>query len=250
VNLLRDTGVIWYREILRYKRNPRYLAAQIFFPLLFIIALGFGFGGIVELEGDVKYLDFLASGVLVFFIAGGALGGGFNLIEERKEGYLKTVIIAPINRGAVILGKIAGRVTLSATQLIIFLGILTTFTSATLDKVWLTFLSLILMAAIFVCIGILVASFWGDAEEYRMMSSFVMLPLYFLSGMFFPVSTLPPWLEAIALVNPLTYAVDLFRYSLLGVHEFNLLLSSTLLATLLVASVTAATIAFDKKFRE
>ncbi len=250
MSLLYGTYVIWYREMLRYIRNYRYLLAQLLFPLIIIVALGFGFGGIVTMPMQgISYIQFLSSGILVFFVAGGAMGGGFNLIEERKEGFLKVVIIAPISRFAIILGKIAARCSFSTLQVLVFAGIIATFAPVRFELLWLTVLSLILMSAIFVCLGIIMACFLGDAEGYRMISGFFMFPIYFLSGIFFPVTSLPGWLEAIALVNPLTYAVDLFRYSLLGVHEFPLVWDAILLAVLSVILFVIATVLFDRKFR-
>jgi ABC-2 type transport system permease protein len=251
MSLLYDTYTIWYREMQRYKRNKRYLIAQFAFPLLLILGLGLGFNNIVNLPNtSINYLDFLSSGVLVFFVASGALGGGFNLIEERTQGFLKVVIVAPISRYAIILGKIAARITFSIVQVTIFVILLSLFASVSLSLLWLTILTLMVMAALFVCVGVLLASFLMDMEAYRMVSGFIMLPIYFLSGIFFPISTLPGVLRVIGEINPLTYAVDLFRYSLLGVHEFPLLLDVVLLVVLTLLVFVLATYFFDKKFRE
>lgn len=251
MSIIGDTYTIWYREMLRYKHNVRYVAAQIFFPLVFILVIGFGFNNIVELPThNLNYVQFLSSGILVFFIAGGALGGGMNLIEERIQGFLKTVIIAPVSRNSIILGKIAARGTLSTIQAVLFIAVISTFANITLEHWWLTLLSIAAMAALFVCLGIVLASFAKDPEKYRAITGFIMFPLYLLSGIFFPVATLPVALQVVARLNPVTYAVDLFRYSITGSHEISLVLDGVLLAVLAAVLFIAAARIFDWKFRD
>jgi ABC-2 type transport system permease protein len=237
--------------MLRYKRNVKYLIGSIIFPLIFILALGFGFNNIIKLPTEgIDYMDFLSSGVLVFVVASSALNAGFNLIEERTQGLLKTMIVAPVSAHSIILGKIAARITFSTVQVLLFLGLLSFIADISLSMIWLTVIALIIMAALFVCLGVVLASSLMDMEAYRMVSGVIMLPLYFLSGIFFPISTLPAVLQWIARINPLTYAVDLFRYSLLGIHEFNLLNDIILLSVLTVLTFLGATYLFDRKFRE
>ena len=251
MSFVYDTYVIWHREMMRYKRNVRYVIAQVFFPLLLIIGVGFGFNNIVNLPSlGVNYVKFLSSGVLVFFVASGAMGGGFNVIDERMKGFLKVVIVAPVSRMSIILGKVVARATFSTLQVAFFLLLFSFFTPIRTDMLWLTIVSIGLMAALFVCFGIALASMILDVERYQMVSGFILFPIYFLSGVFFPVTTLPVALQLVCRINPLTYAVDLFRYSVLGVHEFSLVWDGVLLAVLSVLFFIAATILFDRKFRE
>src|SRR3989344_9174842 len=126
MTLLIDAYTMWLREMLRYKRNWRYLIFQFIFPLIIIVIIGLGLGNIVSLGDNLSYIDFLSSGFLVFMIANGALGGGFNLIEERNNGFLKEVIVAPISRSSIILGKILARFTLGTLQVIFLVLILST----------------------------------------------------------------------------------------------------------------------------
>jgi ABC-2 type transport system permease protein len=251
MSLLYDTYTIWYREMMRYKRNRRYMIAQLIFPLILIFGLGLGFNNIITLPNkSINYIDFLSSGVLVFTVASGALGGGFNLIEERTQGFLKTVIVAPISRFSIILGKIAARITFSAVQVTLFVLLLSFVADIRLSHLWLTILTLMVMAALFVCVGVVLASFLMDLDAYRMVTGFIMLPIYFFSGIFFPISTLPVALQVVGRINPLTYAVDLFRFSLLGTHEFPLVLDAVLLGVLALVVFFVSAAVFDRKFRE
>lgn len=250
MTLLQDIYTIWLREILRYKKNWRYLIFQFVFPLILIIIIGFGLGNIVTLGKNLSYIDFLSSGFLVFMIANGSLGGGFNLIEERNNGFLKEVIVAPISRSSIILGKIVARVTLSTAQVVVLVLILSTMANLSLGMFHITLLSLILMTALFVCIGVILASYFQEAEVYRTLQGLIIFPLMFISGIFFPIDKLPGWLSWIAYVNPVSYAVDLFRYSVTGVHTMNLWTDIILLLILSVVTFFLATWLFDRKFRE
>jgi ABC-2 type transport system permease protein len=250
MTLLQDTYTMWLREMLRYKRNWRYLAFQFLFPLMIIILLGFGFGNIVNLGKNLSYLDFLSSGFLVFMIANGALGGGFNLIEERNNGFLREVIVAPISRSSIILGKIAGRTTLGTAQVIFLVLILSTMANLSLSMFYITLFALLLMTVLFVCIGVMIAAYFQEAEVYRTIQGMVVFPLMFISGIFFPIEQLPGWLKWIAYINPVTYAVDLFRYSVLGTHAIPLWIDYVLLITLSLVTFFGSVYLFDKKFRE
>lgn len=250
MSLLEDTYTMWLREIYRYKRNWRYLIFQFVFPLIIIVLLGYGFGSVVNLGGEVSYLQFITSGFLVFMIANGALGGGFNLIEDRTSGFLKEVIVAPVSRSSIILGKIAGRMSLGTLQVIIIVLLLSRLADLSLAAFHWTLLSLILMTVVFVCIGVIIASALQREEAYRTVQGLVIFPLMFISGIFFPIDTLPGWLSWIAYVNPVTYAVELFRYSLTGQHTIPIWADVVLLTLLSALTFILATWLFDRKFRE
>jgi ABC-2 type transport system permease protein len=251
MSLFYDTYVIWYREMLRYKRNKYYLLAQVLFPLILIMGIGFGLNNLITLPGkNLNYIDFLSSGILVFTVATGALNGGFNLIEERKDGFLKVVIVAPVSRYAIILGKIAARATFSAIQITLFLAVLSLFVDISFGMFWLVLLTVLFIAAVFVCLGVVLVSLVMDMERYRMITGFIMLPIYFLSGVFFPITALPAALQFVARINPLTYAVDLFRYATQGANEFSPRTDTILLTLLTIVLFVLATRLFDRKFRE
>jgi ABC-2 type transport system permease protein len=250
MTLLQDTYTMWLREMYRYRRNWRYLLFQFIFPFIIIIFLGYGFGNIVNLGEGVSYINFISSGFLVFMIANGALGGGFNLIEERNTGFLKEVIVAPVSRASIILGKIAGRLTIGTLQVVLLVILLSKLAGLSFAKFHLTLLALILMTALFVCLGVMLASLVREAEIYRSVQGLVVFPLMFVSGIFFPVDKLPQWLSWLAYANPVTYAVDLFRYSLTGRHVIPVWIGIVLLCVLSVVVFTLSTYLFDRRFRE
>jgi ABC-2 type transport system permease protein len=249
LDVLTDTYTIWLREMARYRRNIRYLIFQFVFPFILIVLLGFGFGSMINMPG-MSYLDFIGSGFLVFMIANGALGGGFNLIEERNNGFLREVIVAPVHRSSIILGKIAARVTLNTLQVLFLVIILSFMANLSLSEFHITFLALVLMTAMFVCVGVIMAAILKEAEVYRSVQGMVIFPLMFISGIFFPIDKLPLWLRWIAYANPVTYAVDLFRWSVLGKNIIPLWLDAVLLAVLSTGTFFFSVWLFDKKFRE
>jgi ABC-2 type transport system permease protein len=250
MTLLIDTYTMWLREILRYKRNWRYLGFQFLFPFMIIVLLGFGFGDLINLGQNISYIDFISSGFIVFMIANGGLGGGFNLIEERNNGFLREVIVAPVSRASIILGKIAGRATLSTAQVIVLVLVLSTMANLSLRNFHITLLSLILMTVLFVCVGVIIAAYFQEAEIYRTIQGMVVFPLMFISGIFFPIDRLPLWLKWISYVNPITYAVELFRFSVLGRNTLPIWISTTLLVVLSTSTFFLSVWLFDRKFRE
>jgi ABC-2 type transport system permease protein len=247
--LLGDAAVIARRELLRYRRDRAYWAGQLVFPLVVVGFIGFGLDRVVSLPTGASYLGHLASGVVALLVGSGAVGAGFTLIQERESGFLRVLLVAPISRTAMVLGKIAARLVASALLVALLLGLLATFTPLRLVHPWALGASVLGITAVFVALGVALAARLQGLDTFRVISALVTVPLYFVSGIFYPVSTLPAVTRILAYLNPLTYGVDLLRYGLLGVAEVDPRLSAALLALLTVLGVTAAVLAFDRSSR-
>lgn len=232
---LSDAWAIFLREVLRYRRDRAYWVGQLAFPLVFVAFIGFGLNDVVELPSGGSYVGFLASGMLVLVVGSGAVGGGFTLIQDREQGFLRALLVAPVSRAAIVLGKVAARLLASGVLVALLVAILATFTPVRPVHPLAIGLSVLGVTTSFVALGIALASRLASLESFRLLSGLVTVPIYLLSGMFYPIETLPVATKAIAYLNPLSYGVDLFRYGLLGEHEFPLALSGVLLALLSAA---------------
>jgi ABC-2 type transport system permease protein len=249
VSVLADTLTLVRREWLRYRRDRAYWVGQIAFPLLVIAFIGFGLDGVVTLPTGASYVSHVASGILALVIGSGAVGGGFTLIQDRESGFLRALLVAPVSRTSLVLGKIVARVLGSALLVAVLVAALATFTPLGLPHPGAAALALVGVTTSCVALGIVLASSLRSLESFRFLAALVTVPLYLLSGIFYPVSTLPAPTRLLAHANPLTYGVDLFRYGLLGVHELPVAASALLLVLLTAASAALAVAVFDRRSR-
>jgi ABC-2 type transport system permease protein len=181
-------------------------------------------------------------------VGAGAVGGGFTLIEDRESGFLRALLIAPVSRTSIVLGKLTARMAASVVLVAILVAVLAIFTPLRLPGFGASLAALFAIGsvtAIFVALGISIASRLRRLESFRLLAALVTVPLYLFSGIFYPISTLPLPMRIVAHVNPLTYGTDLLRYALLGVSELPLALSFLILGLLAVAATGLAVAAFE-----
>lgn len=244
--LVADAATILRREVLRYRRDRAYWAGQVIFPLVVVGFIGFGLDDVVDLPTGASYLGHVASGTLALLVASGGVGGGFSLIQDRESGFLRALRVAPVSPASLVLGKIAARWLASLVLVGVLLAVLALFTPLRLPHPGALLLSVTAITAAFVALGVALASRLRSLESFRVLSALVTIPLYLLSGILYPVTTLPAVSGALARLNPLTYGVDLMRHGLLGIHEFAPALSALLLVLLTAAAVWGAVVVFAR----
>lgn len=247
--VLSDLAALTGRELRRYARDRAYWVGQIVFPLVFVGFVGFGLDKVVHLPTGTSYVGHLATGLLALLVGSGAVGGGFSLIEDRASGFLRALLVAPVARTPIVLAKLLARALASLGLVAGLGGLLALFTPVRVVDPLAGAFAVIAITSIFVALGIAVAIPLRRLDSFRLLAALVTVPLYLFSGIFYPVSTLPPPTRWIALVNPLTYGVDLLRYALLGVHELPLARSVGLLAVLTALAVAGAVAVFDRGTR-
>ncbi len=245
--LLEDVGTIFYRELLRYKRQRMYLLGQILLPVLAVIFIGLPVEG---MEPEAGFASFFASGIMMLTVSSGGIGGGYTLLEDVQQGFLRPILVAPIARTAIVVGKILARLLLSfllvAAMFVVFLS----FTDLELAHPGLAIGALAAVTFGFVGLGIWLATQLRHLESFRFFAVFITVPLYFLSGMFFPVHSMPTPMRILASVNPLTYGIDLFRYSVTRFHEFNLWLDALVVLAFAVLMTLLAAFAFERRLTQ
>ncbi|EKE14053.1 MAG: hypothetical protein ACD_12C00692G0002 [uncultured bacterium] len=216
--------ILWLRQLKRSIRSRSRIIGSLGQPVLFLIALGFGFGPIFKKAGAGNYINFLVPGVIAQGILFTAVFSGIELIWDRQFGFLKETLVAPVSRFNIMLGRTLGGATISTLQgLMIFLiTLFIGFRPYSLVILPLFLIVMFLIALLFTALGTIIASMLEDFHGFQLIMNFLVMPLFFLSGALFPLDELPKLLASITKINPLTYGVDGLRGSLTNLSHFSL----------------------------
>ncbi len=210
---------MWLREMLRFSRSKSRIIGALATPLFFLIILGTGFSSSFQVRGGGAFdKSFLAPGLIGMAVLFSSIMGGVSILWDREFGFLKEILIAPVSRFFVSLGKAIGSVTTAMIQGILIL-VIAWFTGVRYVSIYGVLLGIAVMFISgigFIGLGIAIASRIESHEGFQMVMSFLTMPLVLLSGAFFPIANLPGWLKTLVYANPLTYGVEALRWSLLG----------------------------------
>jgi len=216
--------IMWLRQIKKYLRSKSRIVGSLAQPILFLVALGFGFGPIFQKAGGGNYIDFLAPGIIAMSVLFTAMFNGIEVIWDRQFGFLKETLVAPVSRYSVMLGRTLGGATVASIQgVVVFLiSLLIGFRPVNWALVPLAFVFMFLIAILFTALGTAIASKLEDMQGFQLIMSFLIMPTFFLSGALFPIDSLPGPLSIITKLNPLSYGVDGIRGILTGVSHLGL----------------------------
>jgi ABC-2 type transport system permease protein len=214
----RGTWVVAYREVLRFLRDRTQILTSITFPLLFLAIFGAGFSKVIgQLTPGVSLITFMYPGIIAMAVLTSALAAGISVVDDRDAGFLKEILVAPVSRTGVVLGKAVGATgvaLLQATLLLCIAPILGVHLDLALV---LKLLPVVVMLALGLSgLGILIASFITSQQGYQMLLQLLVFPMIFLAGVFFPVDRVPLWMAILSKANPVTYGVDAIRQIFLG----------------------------------
>jgi ABC-2 type transport system permease protein len=206
---------LWWREIVRFYRQRSRVVGVIASPLLFWLVIGSGFGTSFRsgnAAGQQHYLDYFYPGALIMIVLFTSIFAMMSLIEDRKEGFLLSVMVAPVPRSAIVLGKVLGGTTLAAIQGLIFLafapfvGIRIGF----IDFLLVVFVVFLVSFAL-TSLGFAIAWPMDSTQAFHAIINLFLIPLWLLSGALFPLSGASGWLRLVMRLNPLTYGVEALR---------------------------------------
>jgi len=206
-------------------------------PILFLVALGFGFGPIYQKAGEGNYIQFITPGIIAMSILFTAVFTGIEIIWDRQFGFLKETLVAPVSRLNIMIGRTLGGATIASLQgIIVFLiSFMAGFRPVNYSLIPLMLVFMGLTALLFTALGTAIASFLEDMQGFQLIMNFLVMPIFFLSGALFPLQGLPKAITIIAMADPLSYGVDGLRYSLTGGAHFGLGMD---LAVLGIASIS------------
>ncbi|MEI6849855.1 MAG: ABC transporter permease [archaeon] len=221
---MRTVYIMWIRQLKRYWRSKPRMFGSLAQPILFLVALGFGFGPIFQKAGGGNYIDFLAPGVIAMSILFTAVFTGIEVIWDRQFGFLKETLVAPVPRFKIMIGRTLGGATVATLQgIVVFLiCLLIGFRPDNWTMLPLAIVFMFLIATLFTSMGTAIASRLNDMQAFPLIINFLIMPIFFLSGSLFPLDGLPGVIETIAKINPLSYGVDGLRYAFTGISHFNI----------------------------
>ena len=216
--------VLWIRQLTRYVRSRSRMLASLGQPVLYLVALGFGFGPIFQRAGEGSYLQFLAPGVVGMTVLFTSMFTGIELIWDRQFGFLKETMVAPVPRILIMFGRTLGGATVAVLQGLIVIVVCTIagFRPANWALVPVAITFMVLIGILFTALGTAVASLLSDLQGFQLVMNFLVMPIYFLSGALYPLRHAPPALEAVARLDPLAYGVDGLRAAFLGSSHFGM----------------------------
>jgi ABC-2 type transport system permease protein len=216
---LRGFYTLCLRELKRYLRDRTRIVSSFVQPLLWLVIFGVGLGtalGGTQIPG-LTYQQLIFPGIIGQTLLFTAMFIGISVIWDREFGFMKEILVAPISRMTVFLGKMVGDSLSALIQGIIVLVLGLALGISISPLAFLAALPVMLLLTFgLVSIGLIVASFMGSLESFGAIQSFINLPLFFLSGALFPIKSLPDWMQIVSQVNPLSYGVDALRHIILG----------------------------------
>jgi ABC-2 type transport system permease protein len=218
VEVLRGTWVIAYRELLRFIQERARAFSSLGMPLLFLIIFGAGFNQIIgALMPNVDFIQFMYPGIICMTVFMNSVFSGLSIVWDREFGFLKEVLVAPLSRVGIILGKGLGAALIAVGQGLVLL-ILAPILGVRLTPLLIVQLVplLLLLSLSLSGLGLAVASRMRSQQGFQVMVQLIVFPMVFVSGVFFPVNNVPLWLEVLSKVNPLTYGVDAVRQIVLN----------------------------------
>lgn len=253
MNELKGILAIWYREFKVFQREKSRIVASIINPILWLLIFGGGLGANISISG-VNYQTFIFPGILVQSVFFTSIFFGVYIVWDRKVDFLKEVLVAPISRTSIFVGKIVGGATDSMIQSVILLGLgillaavgLIPGLHMTAAKFFLSMAVLFLTTVSMVSIGLIIGSRMESPEGFQLITSFLLFPLFFLSGALFPIDKLPAWLMPLTRMDPLTYSVDALRNVILGSAHFTLMFDVGILIGFSILVIVIGTFAFEK----
>jgi ABC-2 type transport system permease protein len=214
--------ILWLRSLKHFVRSKAQVVSSIGQPMLYLLALGFGLGPVFQRAGEGSYLQFVAPGVITMTVLFSAMFSGIGLIWDRQFGFLKETLVAPVPRLAVMIGRTLGGATVALLQglLVLVLCLLVGFRPASWVAIPAALPFMALIAIVFCALGTALGSRLENMQAFPMVTSFLMMPLFFLSGALYPLEGLPGAMRYITAANPLTYGVDGVRGALIGAWHF------------------------------
>ncbi len=213
--VLLPAFTLWWRELVRFYRQRARVVGVIASPLLFWIVIGSGFGSSFRsgnAAGQQHYLDYFYPGALIMIVLFTSIFTMMSVIEDRKEGFLLSVLVAPVPRSAIVLGKVLGGTTLSATQGLIFL-VFAPLAGIHFDarSLVLVVMTVFLVSFALTALGFAIAWSMDSTQGFHAIINLFLIPLWLLSGALFPLGGASAWIRMIIRINPLTYGVEALR---------------------------------------
>lgn len=222
--------------------------STIMMPFLWLAIIGMGLGTVTQIPGFGNYLDFLAPGIVAMAILFNSTMTGISVLWDRQFGFLKEILVAPVSRISIMIGKTFGGTSTSIIQGLLLLLVAGLIGAKMPDPIGflVVLLFMTVLAIGFVGLGLAFVSRIKDPVAFPIVMNFLIMPLFFLSGAIFPLGMAPGWLKTIAYIDPVAYGVDGLRGVIIGVSEFPVWLDLAILGIFSLAMVLLGAYLFKK----
>jgi len=239
--------VMWHRQVKEYLRNKQRLFVSLVQPILFLIAFGYGLGSSFSSSDGVGYIQYLLPGIIGMTLLMSSTMSGMSLIWDKKFGFLKETLVAPVSRTQLLFGRCLGGATTSLFQgiLILFLGYFLGFRLNSWTMLPFVLVVMFVISLLFSLLGTLLATKFDDMHSFPSVMNLLMMPMMFLSSAFFSVENYPVVLQWIVKLNPFDYCVQLLRYTMSGI-EANFFLDIFVIGFLIFLFGLLGTLAFKR----
>jgi len=215
--IYRGIWVVSHREWLRFLKQRSRVLGSLAFPLMLLVIFGVGLGRTIgEMSPGVDYLKFVYPGLITMSVLESSMSTGLSVLWDKEFGFLREILVTPLNRSGVILGKAVGGGMVALAQALLLLLLAPVLGISLSPVVIVKVIPLLVLVSLSIsALGILVATWMRSSQGFQMVDQLIIFPLMFLSGIFFPVNNVPVWLQVIAKVNPVSYGVDAVRQVIL-----------------------------------
>ncbi len=240
--------ILWLRQMRRYWRSRSRLFGAIGQPLLFLLALGYGLGAVYSRAGQGDYLEFLVPGIIVQTLLFSGVFWGIQILFDKRFGFLKEMLVAPVSRLRILMGNASGGATISLIQalLVFMISIFIGFRPYNWALVPVAILIIAVLSIMLTSFGAGIASMVEDFQGFQAINNFIIFPLFFLSSALYPLTHAPQLLQILASLNPISYAVDALRYVLINQTHFGIGKDALVITISLAAAIYFAVNRFDR----
>ena len=210
---LQVVRVIWMREVLIYFRDRPRMISAFTMPVIMLVMFGEGLGNsIAQLPGDIGYRQFIFPGMVAMIVLMNSVFSGVSIVTDRQFGFLREILVAPVSRTAICIGKISGGATVALVNGAVMFAIAPILGIDITFEVVAKLLPLIALVSFMLTgLGVALGSRLRSVESFQMLSQVAIFPAMFLSGIFFPINNVPAWMDVLVKINPVTYAVAPIR---------------------------------------
>lgn len=244
---LEGIYVLWKRELIRFFRSKSRVIGSLGMPFFFLAILGTGLSNVFVLPTGGNYLEFITPGIIGMVLMFGSMFSGIIVLMDRQFGFLKETLVAPVSRLSIVVGKALGGATTAMFQGIIIMAIAFLLgVGFQIANVLLLLLFMFLISVMFVSLGITIASEMEDMHGFQIIMNFLIMPLFFLSGALFPLSTAPEIVRLASMLDPLTYGVNGLRFILLGYSDIPFATCFAVISAFTVVFIAIAILAFNR----
>jgi ABC-2 type transport system permease protein len=217
-------------------------------PFFWLAIVGVGFSKIIPGVGGTSYIEFLLPGIIGMTLLFSSMFSGISVLIDKQFGFMKEILVAPISRMSIMLGKTLGGATTAMINgiVMLLLALLIGIHVASLSGVFFSMVFMLLISMSYVSFGVAIASKMTDMSGFQMIMNFLIMPMFFLSGALFPINQAPLWMQSIAYIDPLFYGVDGLRGSLIGISVFPVIIDFAILAAFCTALIILGAYLFRK----